>query len=242
MKNLQPLFKTFVLVVCLINFTQSFSQDLTNNAKLWFGTSVNYKIDKNFKAKFGALYAHNTSPSYFSFAQFKLGLSYKIKRRMYLEFGYKKQLLSDSQTKRDLYNITPGLFNKLEFDRIYLSYSFKHDLVERVSLKHEIEYENFFPAVQKYHNRYIYSAKLSYNIRRSSFSPFIENQIYYYAGGEISNGIKRHRIKTGVNFKPIKDFAMSTSIYHIYQNEFNTEQLSENDYSAFAISLNFNLN
>jgi len=58
------------------------SQDLTNEFKIWYGINVNTKINKNFKLKFGAMLAENTNPSSFSFAQGKLGLSYKIKKHL----------------------------------------------------------------------------------------------------------------------------------------------------------------
>lgn len=217
-------------------------QDLTNDFKTWYGINLNTKINKNLKLKFGALLAENTSPSSFSFAQGKLGLSYKIVKNTFVEVGYVKELLNDSQKKRDLYNITPGLFNKLEFDRIYTSFSFKHDLINRLSLKHELEAQLSMPAVQKYKSRYIYSSKLAYNIKKSSITPYIENQVYYYAGGDISGGIKRYRLVSGIKFKPINDFPLSTSLYYLYQNEFNTSPLSENDYTALGISLTFSIN
>jgi len=141
-----------------------------------------------------------------------------------------------------LYDITPGLFNKLEFDRIYTSFSFKHDLVKRLSFKHELEAQLSMPAVQKYKSRYIYSGKLAYNIKKSSITPYLENQVYYYAGGDISGGIKRYRLVSGIQFKPINDFPLSTSLYYLYQNEFNTSPLSENDYTAAGISLTFSIN
>ncbi|MDP2068689.1 MAG: DUF2490 domain-containing protein [Lutibacter sp.] len=218
------------------------SQDLTNEFKIWYGINVNTKINKNFKLKFGAMLAENTNPSSFSFAQGKLGLSYKIQKNTFVEVGYVKELLNDSQKKRDLYDITPGLFNKLEFDRIYTSFSFKHDLVKRLSFKHELEAQLSMPAVQKYKSRYIYSGKLAYNIKKSSITPYLENQVYYYAGGDISGGIKRYRLVSGIQFKPINDFPLSTSLYYLYQNEFNTSPLSENDYTAAGISLTFSIN
>lgn len=234
--------KTINLLTCLFCFTITFSQDLSNNNKLWYGANVNYKLNNDFKVKFGSLYAQNTNPSDFSFAQFKLGLAYRIKKNLYANLSYEKQLLNDSRRKRELYNITPGLFNKLEFDQVNISTSYKHDLVKRLSLDHEIEYEHFLIGVEKHKSRINYTAKLAYNIRKSSITPFLENQLYYYSGGDISNGVKRYRLKAGASIKPIKDFAMTATIYHLIQNEFSTDQLPENDYGAFGINLNFNIN
>lgn len=234
-------------LICLMIFSifilqAAKSQDLTNNFKNWYGLNLNTKINDNLKLKFGVLLSENTAPSSYSFAQGKLGLSYKIKKYTYVEVGYVKELLNDSQKKRDLYNITPGLFNKLEFDRIYTSFSFKHVLINRLSLKHELEAQLFMPAVQKYKSRYIYSGKLAYNIKKSSITPYIENQVYYYAGGDISGGIKRYRLVSGIRFRPFDDFPLSTSLYYLYQNEFSTSPLSENDYTALGISLTFRIN
>lgn len=232
----------YLMIFSIFISQRAKSQDLTNDFKTWYGINLNTKINKNLKLKFGALLGENTAPSSFSFAQGKLGLSYKIKKNTFVEVGYVKELLNDSQKKRDLYNMTPGLFNKLEFDRIYTSFSYKHDLINRFSLKHELEAQLSMPAVQKYKSRYIYSNKLAYNIKKSSITPYIENQVYYYAGGDISGGIKRYRLVSGIQFKPINDFPLSTSLYYLYQNEFNTSPLSENDYTALGISLTFSIN
>ena len=242
MKHLNSNWKIFLVLTFILFYIESNSQDLTPDMKTWYGINLNYKIAPRVKVKFGALLSQNTSPSAFSFAQGKLGISYKIKRRMYVEAGYVRLLLNDSESKRLLYDITPGMFDKLEFDRIYTNFSYKHDVVKRLSGKHKVEFQYFFPAVEKYTTRYIYSGRLAYNIRKSSIKPFIENQFYYYAGGIIENGFKRYRFKPGVSFKLIKDFPMGTSLYYISQNECNTEPLSDNDYNVLGISFTFTLN
>jgi len=242
MSNLNYRRIIYLIVISLFFIEGSKAQDLTNNFKKWYGINLNTKINKNLKLKFGALLSQNSSPSGYSFSQGKLGLSYKIKKHTYVEFGYVKELLNDSQKKRDLYNITPGLFNKLEFDRIYTNFSYKHSLVNRVSFKHKLEFQLFLPAVQKYKYRYVYSGTLAYNIKKSSITPYLINQIYYYTGGDISGGIKRYRLVSGIRFKLIKNFPLSTSLYYLYQNEFNTGILKENDYKAIGISLTFKIN
>jgi len=229
----------FITLIILWSFNVH-SQDLTNNLKIWSGVSVSYKIDNNFKAKLSQLFAFNTSPANYSFSQTKLSLSYKIKRRTYIEGGYVRGLFnsSNSLTRQ---GATSGWFNTLAVDRIYGKFSFRHDIVKRLSLNHKIEFQYYFPDLDKYKSRSIYSARLGYNVRKSSLSPYIEVQLFYYQGGIISNGIKRFRLKPGLSFKPIKDSSMGISIYYIFQNEFNTDQLSDNDYSVIGTSLSFKI-
>ena len=126
-------------------------------------------------------------------------------------------------------------------DRIYGNFSLKHNLVKRLSLKHKIEYQYFFPDIDKYKTRTIYSARIGYNVKRSSLTPYIENQLFYYNGGIISNGVKRYRFKTGLRFRPVKDSSMGLSFYYLFQNEFNTDELSDNDYTVLGFSLSFKI-
>ena len=231
----------FTLVISCLPLVGIFSQDLTNDFKTWYGVNASVSIDKNFRIKAGALLSLNTAPSDYSFSQGEIGLSYKIKRRMYIEGGYSRQLLNNTRTRREQFNISPGLFNKLAFDRVYLNYSFRHNIVKRLSLRHRLEGQYFFPEVDKYRSRLIYVQRLSYNIRRTTLSPYIEQQIFYYAGGDIPDGISRYRIRTGLRFKLIDDFPMTTSLYFMMQNEMNTNPLPENDYNVFGISASFSL-
>ncbi|WP_372792474.1 DUF2490 domain-containing protein [Lutibacter sp.] len=231
--------KTLIALLISCSFAAN-SQDLTNNLKLWSGISASYKINHNLSAKISQLLAYNTSPSSYSFSQTKLSLSYKLKRRTYIEGGYVKGLFNDSNSLRDQ-GASSSWFNKVAVDRIYGSFSYKHSIAKRLSLKHKIEFQYFFADLDKYKTRSIYSARLGYNVRNSSLTPFIEGQFYNYSGGIISSGIKRFRFKSGLSFKLVKDSSMGVSIYHILQNEFKTENLSENDYSVFGLSLSFKI-
>lgn len=231
--------KTFIVLLFLFSSTV-YSQDLTNNLKSWSGISVAYGINQNLRAKVSQLFAFNVSPTNYSFSQTKLALSYKLKRRTYIEGGYVRGLFNESNSLRRQ-GATSGWFNTLAVDRVYGNFSYKHDIVKRLSLKHKIEYQYFFSDLDKYKTRSRYAARISYNVRRSSLTPYIENQLYYYQGGAISNGIKRYRFKTGLSFKPIKDSSMGISIYYLLQNEFSTDQLSDNDYSVLGFNLSFKI-
>ena len=239
-KNFPKIKKT--LFISFLFFAISLNaQDLTNNLKIWSGISVSYNINKNLRGKLSQLLAFNASPSKFSFSQTKLSLSYKIKRRVYIEGGYVKGLFNDTNSLRDQ-GATSSWFNKLAVDRVYGNFSFKHDLVKRLSLKHKIEFQYYFPGLDKYLTRNIYSARLGYNVRRSSISPYIEGQFFYYNGGIISSGIKRFRFKTGLSFKPVKDSSMKISFYYLMQNEFKTNPLSDNDYTVIGTNISFKIN
>lgn len=232
--------KIFTITLLLISLNLS-AQDLTDNLKVWNSVSASYKINSDFKAGISQLFAFNLSPTTYSFSQTRLGLSYKIKRRMYAEGGYVRGLFSESNALRRQ-NATAGWFNTLAVDRVYGNFSYKHDIVKRVSLKHEFEFQYFFPDIEKFKSRSIYSARIAYNVRNSSVTPYLENQLFYYAGGTIlSNGIKRNRIKLGLSFKPLKDVPVSTTLYYMYQDEFKTEALSANDYSVVGLHLSFQI-
>lgn len=238
--NFRPIIKkTFILLLFFSSFTMS-SQDLTDNLKAWTGASLSYKINEDFKAKLSQLFAFNVSPINYSFSQTKLSLSYKIKRRTYVEGGYVRGLFNDSNSLR-AQGASSGWFNTLVVDRIYGNFSYKHDVAHRLSLRHKIEFQYFFPDIDKYKTRSIYSARFGYNVRKSSLSPYLEGQFFYYQGGIISNGIKRYRIKAGVSFKPIKDSSMRASVYCMIQNEINTDQLPDNDYAVIGTSLSFKI-
>lgn len=238
-----PLFTTVkkisVALLLISSFTVN-SQDLTNNLKLWSGISVSYRINDNLNVKLSELVAYNASPSSYSFSQTKLSLSYKLKRRTYIGGGYVRGLFNDSNSLRDQ-GATSGWFNKLAVDRVYGNISYKHDIVKRLSLKHKIEFQYFFTDLDKYKTRSIYYARLGYNVKKSSLSPYIEGRFYNYGGGIISNGIKRFRFKSGLSFKPVKKSSMRVSIYYILQDEFKTETLSENDYSVVGLWISFKL-
>ncbi|RLD28817.1 MAG: hypothetical protein DRI75_05440 [Bacteroidetes bacterium] len=231
--------KTLIPLLFFTSFTIS-SQDLTNNLKAWTGANLSYEINENVKAKLSQLFAFNVSLGNYSFSQTKLSLSYKIKRRTYVEGGYVRGLFNDSNSLR-AQGASSGWFNTLVVDRIYGNFSYKHDLVHRLSLRHKIEFQYFFPDLDKYKTRSLYSTRLGYNVKRSSLSPYIDGQFFYYQGGIISDGIKRYRIKAGLSFKPIKDSSMRASIYYLFQNEIKTEQLPDNDYTVIGTSLSFTL-
>lgn len=217
------------------------AQDLTDNLKIWNSASVSYKINPDFKVGLSQLFAFNLSPTTYSFSQTRLGLSYKIKSRIYAEGGYVRGLFNESNALRRQ-NAKAGWFNTLVVDRVYGNFSYKHDIVKRLSLKHEFEFQYFFPDIEKFKTRSIYSARISYNIRKTSLTPYFENQLSYYAGGtRISNGIKRNRAKLGLSFKPLKDVPVSTTLYYMYQDEFKTETLSANDYSVIGLHLSFQI-
>lgn len=242
MKNyLQTKIKYVLSTIIFLGLFNANAQDLTDNLKLWTSVGVNYSVNQNLRVKLSQLVAYNASPIEYSFSQTKLALSYKLKRRTYIGGGYVRGLFNDSNSLREQ-GATSSWFNKVAVDRIYGNLSYKHDIVKRLSLKHKIEFQYFFTDLDKYKTRAIYSARFGYNVRKSSLTPFIEGQIYNYSGGIISGGLKRFRFKPGLSFKPIKDSSMGMSIYYILQDEFSTEQLSENDYSVLGFSLSFKIN
>lgn len=219
---------------------KAFTQDLAKNFKIWSGVGLSYPVTEKFDLKLSQLLALNTSPSRYSFSQTKLSAVYELKRWTKVEVGFVKGLFNDTNSLRDQ-GAYESWFNKLSVDRVYGNFSYRHELVKRLSMRHEIEYQKFFQDLDKYANRTLYTNRIIYNIRRTSFTPYIENQFFYYSGGIISNGIKRFRFKPGFTFKPIKDSSFRTTIYFIIQDEFKTDELSDNDYAVVGIHLSFKL-
>lgn len=217
------------------------AQDLTEDLKSWTNLGLSYKINQNFSLKMYQTLALNLSSPVFSFSQTSLSLSYRIKSGTYVEGGYLKGLFnhSNSLERQGAY---ASLFNTLSVDRVYGKFSYKQKLVKRLSLYHRFEFQYFFPDLNKYKTRSLYTAKLAYNVRRSSVTPYFEGRIYYYQGGQkVSDGIKRYRLKTGASFKPVKDSSMRLSIYYMLQNEFNTKPLSDNDYMVLGTAISFRI-
>ena len=216
------------------------SQDLTENLKVWSGIGLKYGITEKLDVTFGQMFSYNVNPAGYSFSQTKLAFKYKIQRRTYIEAGYVNGLFNDSRSLREQ-GVNTLMFGKLAIGRVYGNFSYRHDIVKRLSLRHEPEIQYFFNSLEKYQVRGLYAARLIYNVRRSSLAPYLENQFFDYAGGDISSGIKRYRLKPGVNFKPVEDFPMGVSIYYIIQKEFNTDFLPENNYNVLGFHLSFTL-
>lgn len=220
----------------------AYAQDLTDNLKSWSGINLSYKVSESASVKLSQYFAFNISPVGYSFSQSELSFSYKLKRRTYIKGGYVRGLFNYSNSLNNQ-EATLAWFNTLAVDRVFGKFSYKHDIVRRVSLKHNIEFQYFLPDLNKYKTRTIYSTRLAYNVRKSSLVPYLESKFYYYQGGVIlSNGMKRLRIKTGFSFRPVKASSMKISMYYLLQNEFNTEVLSDNDYAVLGSTVSFYLN
>lgn len=228
-----------IFLSCIAN---GFAQDLKNDNKLWLGRGVKYKINSDFRAKYNSTYATNLSSSGFSFAQYSLGLNYKIKRRFYVEGGYKKMLVNNSRSKREKYNLKPTLFKKLAFNRVYVNGSRKHDIdiIDGLSMAHKIQVEAYFPGVVKHNTRSYYSNRINYKIKGSKIRPYLKNYFYHYAGGEIGSGFKNHRIRLGASVKPVKKWPITTTAYYMKQNEFKTEPKAPNDFNVIGAGIYFN--
>ncbi|TDO03197.1 DUF2490 domain-containing protein [Sunxiuqinia elliptica] len=233
--------KHIFAVLLFLCFGPIHAQDLSEDLKSWTNVGLSYKINQDFRLKANHTLALNLTTPVFSFSQTSLALSYRIKSGVYVEGGYLKGLFNHSRSleRQGAYS---SWFNTLSVDRVYGRFSYKQKLVKRLSLYHRLEYQYFLPDLNKYKTRSLYTAKLSYNVRRSSVSPYLEGRVYYYHGGQkVSNGIKRYRLKTGASFKPVKDSSMRLSIYYLFQNEFKTKPLSDNDYMVLGTSISFRI-
>lgn len=231
--------KAFVILLLLFS-NNIYSQERSNNLKCWMELRVSYKVVPKLNVKLNQLFAFNNYPFGYSFSQTELSLSYKLRRRTYIEGGFARGSFIDSKSLRRQ-GASDDVLNTVSVYRIFAEFSYKHNIDKRLTLRHKIEVQYFLLDLKKYKTRYIYSAKFSYNIKRSSLAPYLESLFYYYQGGIISNGIKRIRLKPGLSFKPIKGSSLKISVYLLFQNEFNTEQLSDNDYTVFGTTISFKI-
>ena len=234
-----------LLIVFTFNHTMSAQEltdlNITDNLKIWSGLNLSYNVTNNVKLKMGQIFSLNTYPLEYSFSQTRLSLSFKIKRRTYIEGGFVKGFYHYSSYLENQ-GASPGWFNTLAVDRVFGRFSYKHDLIARFSLNHKLEFQYFLPELNKYKTRILYSVRLGYNVRRSSLTPYIRSRFYYYQGGAIlNNGIKRLRCTAGLSFRPAKNSSIRVSIYYLFQNELNTQQLSDNDYAVIGSSISFKL-
>lgn len=216
-----------------------YAQDLSNNFKSWSEIILTYNATKNLRAKVSQLVALNVSPLEYSFSQAELSLSYRIKRRTYVEAGFVRGFYSYSNSLKNQ-GANSEVFNTLAVDRVFGSFSYKHYLINHLSLKHKIEFQYFFPDLRKYKTRSIYSVRLGYSMRKLRLAPYVESLLYYYQGGAaLSAGIKNVRLKTGVSFIPFKNSSLGVSVYYLVQDEFGTKQLVDNDYKIIGSSIAF---
>lgn len=247
------LFKTkrfrFALYFLLISLSisQTLAQDLRPGVKTWFDYTLEYNFKKSYTFGFNQIFSMNTSPYRLGFIQNDFGFDYRIKRRMYIGVGYVWTLFKDSKSLRERYGLDPNIIGMLDFNRIYLDYSYKHDFFsKRVALKHKFSFQYFWPELRKYQYRITYAFKFYFRFKNFLWNgvPYLENKFYVYLDGipanyydivtgEIvktspPNGLHRYRIKAGVRFKPTKKRFYVTP-YFFYQREFNTGLLPGND-------------
>ena len=222
-------------------------QDLKPGFKTWFDYTVEYQIQSKYIFGFNQIFSMNTQPYRLGFIQNDFGFDYRIKRRMYVGAGYVWSLFPDSQSLRNRYGLDPNVIGMLDFNRLYVDFSYKHDFFsKRVRLKHKASFQYFWPQLRKYRYRITYYFKFYFRIKHFPWRgvPFIENRFYIYLDGIPANyydvvtgdivetappnGLHRYRLKTGVRFRPGKARFYFTP-YFFFQREFNTGLLPGHD-------------
>lgn len=239
--------KVLLLGILVIVSWPGWGQDLKPGFKTWFDYTVDFTYKRKYTVSFNQILSFNTDPYRIGFIQNDFGFDYRIKRRMYVGAGYVWSLFKDSQSLRNRYGLDPNIIGMLDFNRIYLDFSYKHDFFnKRIQLKHKSSFQYFWPELKKYEYRITYSAKFYFKLKNIPWRgvPFLENKFYIYLGGipanyydvitgdviatEPPNGLHRYRLKTGVRFRPGKARFYFTP-YFFYQKEFNMSILPGND-------------
>ena len=248
--------KLIILIVLISSSYKVAAQDKKPGFKTWFDYTIEYRFKKNYTLSYNQILSFNTNPYRLGFIQNDFAFDFRIKRRMYLGVGYVWSMFPDSKSLRNKYGLDPNIIGMLDFNRIYIDYSYKHNLFsKRLLLKHKVSFQYFWPQLSKYRYRITYAAKLYYKIKNFPWRgvPYLENKFFIYLDGIPANyydlvtgdivettppnGLHRYRLKTGIRFRPTKARFYFTP-YFFYQREFNTGLIPGNELNVLNPTTN----
>lgn len=222
----------WALILTLAAPLSASGQDLPPGFKNWATGTFNLRISKKNTIRFSQLYAFNTKPSGLQFIQSNVSFDRRLNKPWSAGFGYAHSAFKSSS----------GSFN--QYHRVFVSATHRQYWGNfRGKLGGKAEFH--FPQLRKWQYRFIVSHKLSWRNKFFPFkgTPYIKNQLYYYAGGRevkyweldeseegseeyvlgaerAPNGWHRYRFTAGMRFRFTKSFA--GSFYYTIQREFNT--------------------
>tara|TARA_B100000674_G_scaffold223733_1_gene183561 strand:- start:1208 stop:2026 length:819 start_codon:yes stop_codon:yes gene_type:complete len=229
-----------VLIVLLFTNFVVYTQDLTNNQKLWLSNYTFVKLNSrfsidNFYVTSYDLHKNNR----FGFAQTDLGLNYRFNKRIrfFIAYSFSQFRFLNSYYKR--YDREPNSMGYMGFHRFGFGTQYSYKINRNFRVLNKVVAQLYTPRLQKYKYRYMHVFTLNYRHRKLPFKlrPFAQSFLYYYSGGfnydykneegEIDsappNGLHRYRVRFGFSFKPVPKMKLLTlKAYYGFQQEFNT--------------------
>jgi len=216
-------FTILFLILCFSNHIELQAQDLETNLNNYYSYTLDYRLNKKSKIKIGQLYCINT-PSRLQYIQHKLGWEYRINKEWSIDTYYKGMFFR-------------GNSKNIWYHR-FSSAIKKRDKLFGLPLQNSINSEFFFPKLNKFQYRFIYTLKYSFKNKFLPLraTPYIKYQLYYYLNGnsldyyddsgeeliisQAPNDFHRYRLSGGIRFRAAKYFYIT--VYYIWQEEFNT--------------------
>lgn len=189
----------------------------------WNSVGITIPTDKKTDFSFSELGSFIPSAGYsLHFAQTTAAISHDLTKRFSLKFG-------------DALNYIPGSTNSLR-NRVFVRGSIDNKFSEILKAEHSIQFELHDKNETRYHERIIFTNRLSLRHRFSPLNlrPSLSYSLYYNIGGKViqyfdkvgdptiaqtPDGFHRGRLYAMLNSKVSKHFQLNA--YYISQREFN---------------------
>jgi len=218
-----PLFRLIKLFFLLCLFNTLSAQDIESGLNSYYSYSIDYRLNKKSRIKFGQLYCINP-PYRLQYIQQKVGWSHRLHKKWDVNAYYKVMFFRGNNRNLWYHRLSTELKRR--------------DELFGLPLQNSINSEFFFPRLNKFQYRFIYTLKYSFKnkILPLRATPYIKYQLYYYLNGkplnyydesgevllasQSPNDFHRFRLGGGIRFRAAKYFYIT--LYYTWQEEFNT--------------------
>ena len=128
----------FALITILINST-AFSQD---GVRLWYGHSVQARINKEWRVSAGQLFIFGRDPFQLSTLQNSLNVSYRYNKRVRLRFGYLKSINPQGLSERSRNRLTGRVDYRVKLEKFWIQNAFRLEwhFPERSKFQYRLRY------------------------------------------------------------------------------------------------------
>ncbi|MDN5211347.1 DUF2490 domain-containing protein [Fulvivirgaceae bacterium BMA12] len=213
-------YKTIIFILITISIhSTAFPQD---GVRLWYGHSVQARINKEWRVSAGQLFIFGRDPFQLSTLQNSLNVSYRYTKRVRLGFGYLKSINPQSTSGRSRNRLTGRVDYRIRLENFWIQNAFR------------VEWH--FPERSKFQYRLRYAFRihprgLDLPLRAR---PFVTNEFHYYLSGrplwyrdeqgekvirQSPNGLHAHRLTLGLRITPVK--RLNVTFRFMRQTEFN---------------------
>ena len=223
--------KLIKLGFCFICYSTLLAQDLSQDFKNWYLSSLSFKLSKRHTFSVGHLSSFDLTPNNYlhKFSQNQLNFSYRFSDQWIGSIGYAHSLIKGTKTRTPYGRVQAKLSHRVRWNHIRMTNC--------------LRLEHNFTQLAKFQQRLILSNNFQYYNRNwpLRLSPFIKNQVFYYQGGrpvkywlpeedsieegvafieQAPNGWHRYRLTLGVRARLRK--RLYASAFYAIQREFNT--------------------